>query len=328
MMERRQLGGTGLTVSALGFGCGSVGGLMVRGDPAEQRRAVARALAAGVTYFDTAPQYGNGRSEENLGRVLHELGGWDQVVAGTKVRLAAEELADPGTAIRRSLEQSLRRLGRDVVDILQLHNPVVSTAQEEGAAVPLDQALAAVCDGLTQVVRDGLARNAGFTGLGDTEAIHGMVRSGRFATMQGYVNAANPSAGFAGASGGEQDFAGSIGVAAAAGMGVIAIRVLAAGALTASAERPANAGGGGPPLARGGTFEHDLERAQALAALAADLGLEGPTELAVRFSLSVPGVSTVLVGYSNLEHLEQAIRWAERGPLAEEALQRVVALAR
>ena len=58
-MEQRDLGHTGLRVSALGFGCGSIGGLMVRGDPADQRRAVARALDAGITYFDTAAQYGD-----------------------------------------------------------------------------------------------------------------------------------------------------------------------------------------------------------------------------------------------------------------------------
>src|SRR5712691_4845917 len=112
-MEQRPLGRTGLTVSALGFGCGSVGGLMVRGEPADQRAAVTRALDAGVTYFDTAPSYGDGRSEENLGRTLRELGAWERVVVGTKVRLSAAERADPATAIRISIEQSLRRLGRE-----------------------------------------------------------------------------------------------------------------------------------------------------------------------------------------------------------------------
>ena len=54
-MEYRDLGRTGLSVSLLGFGCGNVGGLLVRGTPAERERAVARAVELGVNYFDTAP---------------------------------------------------------------------------------------------------------------------------------------------------------------------------------------------------------------------------------------------------------------------------------
>src|SRR5579859_5883143 len=114
-MEQRALGSTGLRVSALGFGCGAVGGLMVRGDAAEQRQAVSRALDAGVTYFDTAAQYGHGRSEENLGRVMRELGAWSQVVVGTKVRVQPASAASPRQEIRASLEASLRRLGRQDV---------------------------------------------------------------------------------------------------------------------------------------------------------------------------------------------------------------------
>lgn len=63
-MELRTYGRTGMQVSLLGFGCGAVGGLMVRGDPADQQRAIARALDAGVNYFDTAVAYGNGESEK------------------------------------------------------------------------------------------------------------------------------------------------------------------------------------------------------------------------------------------------------------------------
>ena len=65
-MEMRVFGRTGLQLSVLGFGCGAVGGLMVRGDPLDQERAVARAIAVGVNYFDTAARYGNGELEKNL----------------------------------------------------------------------------------------------------------------------------------------------------------------------------------------------------------------------------------------------------------------------
>ena len=72
-MQLRVFGRTGMQLSVLGFGCGAVGGFMVRGDPADQERTVARAIAAGVNYFDTAVLYGNGESEKNLGRVLQKL---------------------------------------------------------------------------------------------------------------------------------------------------------------------------------------------------------------------------------------------------------------
>ena len=323
-MEQRPLGGTGLTVSALGFGCGSVGGLMVRGDPADQQRAVARALEAGITYFDTAPSYGDGRSEENLGRVLHDLSAWDRVVVGTKVRLTPEAGSDMTDAIRRSLEQSLRRFGRESVDLLQLHNPIAAVRDARGRLTP-DEVLGGVADGFRQVRAAGLVRHVGLTGLGDAAAVRRAITSGAFATVQAYFNALNPSAGFAGATGGSHDFAGLIDDAAAAGMGVLAIRVLAAGALTASTERAQNAGGiGGAPLVSGSEFEHDVARARRLAALADSLALESPLELGVRFALAKPGVSTVLVGYSDLQQLDQVIRWAERGPLPEEAVARVL----
>src|SRR5262245_14180221 len=85
-METRVFGRTGVRLSVLGFGCGAVGGLMVRGDPADQEHTIARAIAAGVNYFDTAVQYGNGESEKNLGRVLQRLKP-ESVIVGTKVRL-------------------------------------------------------------------------------------------------------------------------------------------------------------------------------------------------------------------------------------------------
>src|SRR6476659_8084952 len=85
-MQLRVFGRTGMQLSVLGFGCGAVGGIMVRGDPADQERTIARAIAAGVNYFDTAVQYGNGESEKNLGRVLQKLKPAN-VFVGTKVRV-------------------------------------------------------------------------------------------------------------------------------------------------------------------------------------------------------------------------------------------------
>src|ERR1700748_2809418 len=102
-MEMRAFGRTGMQLSVLGFGCGAVGGFMVRGDPADQERTIARAIAAGVNYFDTAVQYGNGESEKNLGRILQNLKPANAVV-GTKVRIPPGEYGRIDETVTKSLE--------------------------------------------------------------------------------------------------------------------------------------------------------------------------------------------------------------------------------
>ena len=85
-MQHRAFGNTGLQVSVLGFGCGAVGGLMVRGEHRDMFRSVEYALQSGINYFDTARMYGDGLSEIHTGAILRELGAKDALV-GTKVRL-------------------------------------------------------------------------------------------------------------------------------------------------------------------------------------------------------------------------------------------------
>src|SRR5690348_13249291 len=122
-MEMRVFGRTGFQLSVLGFGCGAVGGLMVRGDPLDQERTVAQAVEAGVNYFDTAVQYGDGESERNLGRVFQKLKPTD-VIVGTKVRLPSSDFGRIGVAVGESLEGSLGRLRMERVDIFHLHNAI------------------------------------------------------------------------------------------------------------------------------------------------------------------------------------------------------------
>src|SRR5215207_8390027 len=107
-MQFRTFGRTGMKISALGFGCGAVGGIMVRGDPADQERLVARAIEVGVNYFDTAVLYGDGESEKNLGGVLQKLKPANAIV-GTKVRVPPDAFGRMAAAIAASLEESLSR---------------------------------------------------------------------------------------------------------------------------------------------------------------------------------------------------------------------------
>src|SRR5580698_9354965 len=164
-MEMRVYGRTGLQLSVLGFGCGAVGGLMVRGDPLDQERAVARAIAVGVNYFDTAVQYGDGESEKNLGRVLQKLKPANAFV-GTKVRVPESEFGRIADTVAASLEGSLARLRLDRVDIFHLHNPVTETGG--GSALSVRQVLDDVVPAFERLRKQGKIRFLGMTAVGDT----------------------------------------------------------------------------------------------------------------------------------------------------------------
>jgi aryl-alcohol dehydrogenase-like predicted oxidoreductase len=321
-MERRTLGRTGLTVSALGFGCGNVGGLMVRGTPAEQERAVARAVELGINYFDTAPLYGDGESEKNLGRVLRTLR--PDVVVGTKFRLATAEGGRIAPAVRASLEASLGRLRLERVDLLQLHNLIGSDA---AAALDTRQVLDDVVPALQGLRAEGKIRFFGITALGDTAALHEVVRSGAVDTAQVCYNLLNPSAGAARPPGlPAHDFGRLLDQTRAANVGVIVIRALAAGALSGVETRHAVAVPSVDPIASGASYAADVRGAVGLDALVREGHAGSLVEAAIRFAIGHDAVSTVLVGYSSLEHLEYAAASVNKGPLSAAALDRLRAL--
>ncbi len=320
-MNRRALGRTGLQVAPLGFGCGNVGGLLVRGEYPTMRRAVARAVELGLNYFDTAPLYGDGQSEVNLGAVLRELR--PDVVVGTKVRVAAHDLDRIGPAIVESAEASLRRLGRASVDLLQLHNPITLQHRSKSVSLTPDD-MAVVFGAFETLQRQGKIRFWGITALGDTEALHQVVNAGGFHTLQAVYNLLNPSAGQRmPADFPYQDYDRLIDRAAANRIGVIAIRALAGGALSGTMDRHPIAVRGVTPLATGRDYAEDVARARQLDDLVADGTVGSLVEAAIRFAIGKREISTVMVGTSSVEQLEQAVAAAGRGPLPAQVLERV-----
>jgi aryl-alcohol dehydrogenase-like predicted oxidoreductase len=234
-MQMREFGRTGMKVSALGFGCGAVGGIMVRGDPADQERLVARAISIGVNYFDTAVLYGDGESEKNLGRILQRLKPAD-VIVGTKVRVPPNEFGRIDAAITTSLEGSLTRLQLDSVDIFHLHNPITVTGG--GSTLSARQVLDEVVPAFQRLRQQGKIRFLGISAVGDTDALHQVIDSGAFDSAQIVYNMLNPSAGEAlPPNYPAQDYRRLFDRTRAAGVGVVGIRVLAGGALSGSAER-------------------------------------------------------------------------------------------
>ncbi|MFI5266588.1 MAG: aldo/keto reductase [Chloroflexota bacterium] len=322
VIEQRTLGSTGQAISALGFGCGNQAGLLVRGEPHEQVRVVARAIELGITYFDTAAQYGHGLSEQNLGRALRELKPRD-VLVGTKLQFGRPDVVAGPARLRELFEASLKRLGREAVDLLFYHGRIVSGPGGERSLSAADL-LGPVLDTFRSFRDEGRVRFLGFTGLGETAATAEVIRPNAFDVFHCYYSAVNPSAGFRAPAGfAQQDFGGLLDLARNAGMGAFAIRVMAAGALAGSAERHPLASRDGAPLIAGVDYDADAGKAERLRPVADVLGISLP-ELAVRFALSKPEISCVLVGFSDKAQLEEAAHAAEAGPLPAGVVERIV----
>jgi aryl-alcohol dehydrogenase-like predicted oxidoreductase len=323
-MQLRRFGRTGMQLSALGFGCGAVGGLMVRGHPADQERAIARAVAAGVNYFDTAVQYGNGESEKNVGRILQKLKPADAVV-GTKVRLPPSDFGRIAETVVASLEGSRARLRLDRVDILHLHNPI--TEAEGRSALSVRQVLGDVVPAFERLRDQGKIRFLGLTAVGDTAALHQVIDSGAFDSAQVVYNMLNPSAAEdLPANYPAQEYGRLFDHTKAAGVGVVDIRVLAGGALSGSAERHPIASPAPEPIGSAATYEADVDRARRLMPLIEDGFADSLTEAAIRFTLSHPAVGTILVGMATPQQFEDALAAVEKGPLPQAALDRLSAL--
>lgn len=120
-MESRTLGKTGIRLSELGFGAAGLGNDFGALDPAEGQRAVDEAIESGITYFDTAPYYGRTLSEERLGIALQ--GKRDRIVLSTKLGRYDKAAFDFSAArVRSSIDESLKRLRTDYVDLLIAHD--------------------------------------------------------------------------------------------------------------------------------------------------------------------------------------------------------------
>jgi aryl-alcohol dehydrogenase-like predicted oxidoreductase len=323
-MEARIYGRSGLRLSILGFGCGAVGGLMVRGSPADQDRAIGLALDAGINYFDTAVQYGSGVSETNLGRVMaaRKSAG---VAVGTKVRVPSANFGAIAKTITDSMDGSLQRLQMDHVDIFHLHNAItvtgggesLSVAQVQNEVIPAFEALRGA----------GKTRFLGITAVGDTEALHQVIDAELIDSAQVSYNMLNASAAVAlPPNYPAQDFGRLFDHTQKAGVGVVGIRVLAAGALTGTAERHPTASPPPQPIGSAHNYEMDLERARRLTPLVTEGFASSLTEAAIRFAITHPAMGTILVGMATVEEFEGSLAAVLKGPLPQAALDRLNAL--
>ncbi len=160
-MKYRTLGRTGIRISEVGLGTWGMGGDRYgRADDAESRRAILRALELGVNHIDTAPIYGNGRSEEVIGAAI--AGRRHEVVLATKVGMfpgGRRHFDYSGATVMRAVEESLRRLRTDYLDIYMLHSPDAELYRDDGL------------EALVRLKEQGKIRAAGFSVMSVDEGI-------------------------------------------------------------------------------------------------------------------------------------------------------------
>jgi len=243
------------------------------------------------------------------------------------VRLPPTEPGKIGAAIAASLEASLARLQMDSVDLFQFHNAVVGTT--EGANFASATVLEEVVPAFELLRAQGKLRFFGITANGETAALHRVVDARALDTGQVSYNLLNPSPGGAVPAGyPAQDYRNLLGHMQAAEMGVINIRVLAAGALSGTEERHPLGSPPPAPIGSGADYRRDVERARRFEPLVREGHADSLIEAALRYVIVRRAVSTVLVGYSTLEQLEYAARSIEKGPLSPAALDRVADIQR
>jgi aryl-alcohol dehydrogenase-like predicted oxidoreductase len=319
--KRRVLGRTGLSVPEIGFGCGPTADLMINGSARERRAAVHTALELGIDYFDTAPVYGDGASEANLGATLRDLGA--RPVIASKVALEAADMRDIAGAVVRSVQDSVERLGMPVT-LIQLHNRIgVARAPKaefgSGALLTVQDVLGpgGVVEAFESLRERKLVKFFGCSAYGGAmDCVSQLVESGKFDCIILSYSILNQTAWTdAGPHPAPRDYCRIGAHAAQAGMGTIALRVLEAGVLA----------GADPMRITTSPSADRLRMAAQLPALHQLLRQERVplTEAAIRFALSNPAVSVVLLGMSDKAQVEQAARCSNSGPLPAALIDRI-----
>ena len=320
-MRKSFLGRTGLEISEIAFGGGVTGGILITADEGTRQVALERAVAAGINWIDTAAIYGNGASEETIGRVLPHLRPKPQV--STKVRIEPDDMDDIPGAIERGLEQSLKRLKLDKVALFQLHNQLGQAVGDRPQLTP-QQVLGkgGVADTFDKLKSQGLIQASGMTALGETAACLEVIETGRFDSAQVYFNIINPSAAWSRASNNwkVQNFSGVIAACWRHNMGMLNIRVWAGGPL-ASATRPERLS----MMTSGTDLDNEMRCAEAVRLALGD-AYGTPAQAALRFALSNHDLTSRVIGISELAFLDEALAAVSKGALPTEAIAKLEVL--
>jgi len=289
------LGSTGLKVSRLCLGCMTYGSRQWRSwvlDEAEGRPFIQKALELGINFFDTADMYSLGKSEEVLGRALKDFGpSRDRLVVATKVFFPMGD--DPNQKglsrkhIMHAIDDSLRRLGTDYVDLYQIHRFDYETSIEE------------TLEALTDVIKSGKARYVGASSMFAwqfAQMLYSADRHGfsRFVTMQNHYNLVY-----------REEEREMIPFCRAEGVGVIPWSPLARGLLAGNRKA-------GTARSQADDYAHKLYTQDAddrvvdcVEQVAGKRGVP-PAQVALAWLLHKPGITAPIIGATKPHHLDDA----------------------
>lgn len=304
-------------VSALTLGGGGLGQVWGETTRDEAIATAREAVDSGVTLLDLAPIYGrDGEAERVIGEAFEgQLPGGVRIT--TKCMLGNPPPADVYQRLSDSLDASLDRMRLERVDVMILHGTIDASARDGATtSVSLRNFREAVVPAFERLREDGRIGAWGITGVGRPADILDVLSSGpKPAVVQCIANVLDSP-------GGMQRFEEParpreiIAAAAAQGVGVMGIRAAAAGSLTDSLDRE---------LPSDGPEWRDYHRASAVRELARARGVS-TAFLAHQYALSMPGVSTVVLGVKNRTELRECLAAEAAGPLDAEAMARLDAL--
>jgi L-galactose dehydrogenase/L-glyceraldehyde 3-phosphate reductase len=320
-MKNIKLGRTDLNVSEVVLGGGWVGGLFIDPSYEVMEKALEISIESGINWIDTAETYSEGQSEKNIGDLLSALPVKDKFYISSKARLDPKSSESFGSQIDRKLDNSLKRLKTDKLDLYQLHNKI--TFEEGVETLTSAQILEknGVCDIMEKIKEDSRVDHIGLTALGDTKPIRDVVNTGCFDTAQIYYNLLNPTATFKEKGiWNDQDFSNLVSDCQAQNMGILGIRVFAAGLLATDIRH-----GREIPVTHMIDIKEEERRVQRIYKVVGQT-YGNRAQLAVRYGLSAESLHCTVLGLATLEHLQNAIQAVEMGPLPEDILEKILEL--
>jgi len=318
-MQTRNLG-TLWPVSRLTLGGGGLGQIWGATDRDEAVATVHAAVAGGITLFDLAPGYGRGEAEAVIGAAFAGRPP-PGIRFTTKCQLGTVPATDVDSIIRRRLERSLQTLRLDRVDLLFLHSNLTpdgyryprDAGTQHGFATPISLFRDRVIPTFEALRAEGLIGHWGITGVGlpgsIIEALRGEPRPGAVQCIANCLDSPGGIRRFAEPARPREIIAAAV----AAGVGVLGIRAVQAGALTDAIDRP---------LAPEDPEMLDFERAAPLRALARSLGTS-TAKLAHRYALGIEGVDSVILGVKNRAELQECLDAEAEGPLPDDLTRQI-----